>query len=226
MTTNMPHELSAQLGKDVEQGSFSWRRSPWEAALHDHEPTLELLDRLGHKVDRETTRAVVLKEFSAGRAVPAFVAAMIWGYGTTGYGPARVRWVLTGVRGRASAAAAIRTDVCEKLASGAQVARELGPVEGFRRMNNVGKVAYLGGSFFTKWLYFATALDGIADPSAAPILDAQVARWLRTQQVMSLRVDKTPDYERYLQLLKDWGQRSGRAPAQVEAAIFHLATGR
>jgi len=93
-------------------------------------------------------------------------------------------------------------------------------------MNNAGKIAYLGGPFFTKWLYFATAVDGIADPNAAPILDAQVAGWLRAKQVVFLPVDKTRDYESYLQLLKDWSQRSGRAPAQVEAGIFHLATGR
>ena len=190
VTMTMPQELSDHLATDVEQRSFPWRRSESEAALHDDEPTLELLRRLGDRVDRGTTRAVVREELSAGRVVPAFVAAMIWGYGTTGYGPVRVRWVLTGVRGRASAAVAIRTDVSEKLADGAQVALDRGP-------------------------------------NAAPILDAQVAGWLRAKQgVVSLRVDKTRDYESYLQLLKEWGQRSGRAPAQVEAGIFHLATGR
>jgi len=222
----MPQDLSDHLATDVEQRSSPWRRSQWEVALHDDEPTLELLRRLGERVDGGTTLAVVHEELSVGRVIPAFVAAMIWGYGTTGYGPVRVRWVLTGVRGRASAAAAIRTDLSEKLAHGAQVALDLGPAEGFRRMNNAGKIAYLGGPFFTKWLYFVTAVDGIADPNAAPILDAQVAGWLRAKQVVFLPVDKTRDYESYLQLLKDWSQRSGRAPAQVEAGIFHLATGR
>lgn len=226
VTTTMPEELSDYLAKDALQGRFPWRRSSWEAALHDDQLTLELLHSLGDEVDRESTRTVVLEELAADRVVPAFVAAMIWGYGTTGYGPARVRWVLTGVRGRAAAAAPIRADVGEKLAMGARVARDLGPVEGFRYMINAGKVAYLGGPFFTKWLYFATAVDGIAGPNAAPILDAQVARWLRIQQVVSLRVDKTPDYETYLRMLTEWGKRSGRAPAQVEAGMFHLATGR
>jgi hypothetical protein len=116
---------------------------------------------------------VVHEELSAGRVLPAFVAAMIWGYGSTGYVPVRVRWVLTGVRGRASAAATIRPDVSEKLAD-----------------------------------------------------RAQVAGWLRAKEVVSLRVDETRDYESYLQLLREWGQRSGHAPAQVEAGILHLATGR
>ncbi|WP_368660228.1 hypothetical protein [Verrucosispora sp. NA02020] len=61
---------------------------------------------------------------------------------------------------------------------------------------------------------------------SAPIFDAQVAKWLRTQRLASLHVNKTPDYEQYLKLLKDWGQRTGRAPAQVEAGIFQLATER
>ncbi len=226
MTKNMPQPLIDHLAKNTEQGAFGWRREAWQTALHDNELTLSMLDRLDENVDREITRTVVLEELSAGRVTPAFVAAMIWGYGKTGYGPARVRWVLTGVRGRASVSAPIRSDVLEKLTAGANVARESGPVEGFRYMNNAGKILYLGGPFFTKWLYFTTAVDGIADPNAAPILDAQVAGWLRANHVASLRVDKTPAYENYLRMLLDWGHRSGRAPAQVEAAIFHLATGR
>ncbi|MBO0595250.1 hypothetical protein I2485_14240 [Nesterenkonia sp. E16_7] len=226
MTKDMPQLLIERLAENAEQVAFGWRREAWQAAMHDDDATLALLDRLGENVDRETTRTVVLEELSAGRVTPAFVAAMIWGHGMTGYGPARVRWLLTGVRGRTSITAPIRPDVPEKLADGAKVARESGPVEGFRYMNNPGKILYLGGPFFTKWLYFTTAVEGIADPNAAPILDAQVAGWLRANHVESLRVDKTPSYENYLRLLKDWGHSSGRAPAQVEAAIFNLATGR
>ncbi|WJK33112.1 hypothetical protein [Solwaraspora sp. WMMA2065] len=36
-------------------------------------------------------------------------------------------------------------------------------------------VAYLGGAFLTTWLFMTTAVDGIVDPNAAPIVDAQVA---------------------------------------------------
>lgn len=140
----MPQPLIEHLAKNTEQGAFGWRREAWQTALHDDDMTLALLDRLDEHVDREITRTIVLEELSAGRVTPAFVAAMIWGYGKTGYGPARVRWVLTGVRGRASATAPIRSDVLEKLAVGAKVARDSGPVEGFKYMNNAGKVLYLG----------------------------------------------------------------------------------
>ena len=138
----------------------------------------------------------------------------------------RVRWVLTGVRGRACAAAAIRTDASEKLADGAQVALDVGAVEGVQAYEQRWQGRLPWRSVLHQVLYFATAVHGIADPNAAPILDAQIAGWLRAKHVVSLRVNNTRDYESYLQLLKEWGQRSGRAPAQVEAGIFHLATGR
>ncbi|MFV2008257.1 MULTISPECIES: hypothetical protein [unclassified Micromonospora] len=54
-----------------------------------------------------------------------------------------------------------------------------------------------------------TAADGIADPNAAPIVDAQVANRLRTQRLASLRVNRTPDDERYLELLKDRASGQG-----------------
>ncbi|MFC6568762.1 hypothetical protein [Actinoplanes utahensis] len=51
----------------------------------------------------------------------------------------------------------MRAEVREKPAAGAAVGRERGPVEGFRWMNNAGKVAYPGGPIFTKWSYFKRA---------------------------------------------------------------------
>src|ERR1043165_3619412 len=83
----MPRELLAHLASDVQQEGFHWRRGAWTAALPDDQPSLELLHRLGERVDRETTRAVVLEELSNGRVVSAFAAAMVWGYGMVGYGP-------------------------------------------------------------------------------------------------------------------------------------------
>ena len=86
VNTTMPHELSAHLAGQFEQRSFHWRRRAWEAVLHDDRPSVELLHRLGERVDRETTRDVVLGELTTARVLLAFVAAMIWGYGATGNG--------------------------------------------------------------------------------------------------------------------------------------------
>src|SRR5689334_22923811 len=79
VSTSMPRELSAYLAGRVEQRGFRWRLEPWKAAVHDDQPSIELLSRLSESVDRESTRAVVLGELSSGRVLAAFVAAMIWG---------------------------------------------------------------------------------------------------------------------------------------------------
>ena len=46
-------------------------------------------------------------------------------------------------------------------------------------MSDAGRIKYLAGVFFTKWLCFASALAGADDPNAAPILDQQVHDWLK-----------------------------------------------
>lgn len=81
--------------------------------------------------------------------------------------------------------------------------RDQGPVDGFRYLNNAGRIN--GAAFFTKWLYFASALTNADDPCAAPILDKQVSDWLEREASISLKIHRTPDYKRYLDILKDWG---------------------
>jgi hypothetical protein len=92
-------------------------------------------------------------------------------------------------------------------------------------MNNEGAIKHFGRSYFTKWLYFASALDGPDDAAAAPILDEKITGWLVKQAELSL--DKsTASYVQYLELLACWGAPHGRTRVQVEKAIFKLATGR
>ncbi|SDL79331.1 hypothetical protein SAMN04487916_114115 [Arthrobacter sp. ov407] len=115
--------------------------------------------------------------------------------------------------------------VSGRLEAGAQAARDDGPHEAFRLMNNDGAIKHLGRSYFTKWLYFASALEGPDDAAAAPILDDKIAGWLDREAKFSL--DRTTaSYARYLELLACWGERYGRTRVQVEKAIFKLATGR
>ncbi|WP_284991009.1 hypothetical protein [Arthrobacter sp. efr-133-TYG-120] len=86
-------------------------------------------------------------------------------------------------------------------------------------------IKHLGRSYFTKWLYFASALEGPDDAAAAPILDDKITGWLDNETDLSL--DKsTASYGRYLELLACWGEPYGRTRVQVEKAIFKLATGR
>jgi hypothetical protein len=119
-----------------------------------------------------------------------------------------------------------RADVAGLLRAGVETVRAQGPVEGFRHMNNAGRIKYLGGAFFTKWLYFTSALTSPDDPNAAPILDKQAYDWLEQHAGLNLDIDRTPDYERYIEVLTAWGDTHGRTTVQVEKVIFGLATGR
>lgn len=224
----VPPRLGEILAKAHEpQRGFSWNAASWKAALGDCPAVLTQLDALPQSVNRDEVCKVVTTNLARRSVLPAFVTAMVWGYGTAGYGPARVRWVLTGIRGRGAYGAPIRPDVAERLEAAVQVVRDLGAVEGFRHMNNAGHIKYLGGAFFTKWLYFTSAASGRPDDAtAAPILDKQIKDWLAANTRLDLNINRTPDYERYVELLTQWGAEFDRTAVQVEKAIFHLATGR
>ena len=224
----VPPRLGEILAKAHEpQRGFSWNAASWKAALGDCPAVLTQLDALPQSVNRDEVCKVVTTNLARRSVLPAFVTAMVWGYGTAGYGPARVRWVLTGIRGRGTYGAPIRPDVAERLEAAVQVVRDLGAVEGFRHMNNAGHIKYLGGAFFTKWLYFTSAASGRPDDAtAAPILDKQIKDWLAANARLDLNINRTPDYERYVELLTQWGAEFDRTAVQVEKAIFHLATGR
>ncbi|WP_349816893.1 8-oxoguanine DNA glycosylase OGG fold protein [Mycobacterium antarcticum] len=209
----------------VAQRSFPWNRSAWAPAMHDLPDVLRVLESLPDKVDRNLIPEVVTTQLEDERVLPAFVSAMVWGYGDSGYGPTRVRWILSGVKTGAHDAS-VRGDVAVLLRTAANTVRVQGPVEGFRYMNNAGRIKYLGGAFFTKWLSFASALINADDPCAAPILDKQVHDWLQREAGISLNIHRTPDYERYLDTLKAWGADYDRTAVQVEKSIFGLATGR
>lgn len=222
-----PPVLAELLHADPKaQRAFAWNKKPWQNRLHDLPDVLDVLEALPPAVDRDSTRLVVHSELKAGRVLPAFVAAMIWGYGRVGYGPARVRWVFTGTKGPDALDAPVLATVSERLAAGGQKAREGKLRDAFYLMNNDGRIKYLGSAFFTKWLYFASALSGPDDPVAAPILDKRVVTWLDGHKVVPLRLNNTASYITYLDILANWGERYGRTRVQVEKAIFGLATGR
>lgn len=221
-TPTLPTPLAERLTTPSTQRAFPWKREAWRR-LERHDGVTEALDTLPAAVDRDTTRRAVQAQLDAGNVAGAFVAAMVWGYGTTGYGPARTDWVITGNRERT---APCRADLAEKLSRAVAIARAEGAVAGYRYLNNAGRLSYLGPAFFTKWLYFTTAVDGVDDPTAAPILDQQVISWLRQNAGLELRPWYTDDYASYLQILGAWARPSGASPVQVEREIFGLATGR
>jgi hypothetical protein len=226
MDPKVPPLLAEVLAKQpLPQRAFPWTPAGWRKEMHDLPDVLQVLDGIPERVDRSMVREAVLADLGGGRVLPAFVSAMVWGYGDAGYGAMRVRWVLTGVKAGAHNAP-VRGDVADLLRTAAEVVRTQGPVEGFRYMNNAGRIKYLASAFFTKWLYFASALTSADDPNAAPILDDQVRQWLEKNAGVILDISRTADYQRYFDALTGWGEIYGRTPIQVEKAIFGLATGR
>ncbi|WP_143101905.1 hypothetical protein [Amycolatopsis marina] len=204
------------------QSAFGWNRDVWFAQLRDRPDVVDALTALEDRVDRHTTAAFVLAELNNDRVLSAFTAAMVWGYGLAGYGPSRLRRVLTGVGGSRSRDAAVRPDIADRLLGAVSVVREQGPVEAYSYMYGTGRIKYLGGAYFTKWLYFVSAVDGPDTPAAAPILDKRVAVWLNANIALRLRVDRTESYRLYYGLLGEWGRQFGRTRPQVEQAIFEL----
>jgi len=226
MPKPVPSLLAAALAEPPRpQHAFVWEPAGWRTEMHDLPEVQGMLGDLPGRVDRELIRLKVLEELNEGRVISAFVSAMVWGYGDRGYGPVRVRWVLTGVK-QGAHGASVRGDVPGLLSDAVEVVRGEGAVEGFRFMANAGRLKYLASAFFTKWLYFASALDSPDDPRAAPILDKQVHDWLEKHADMTLDISRTHEYRRYLDVLTEWGDQFARTPVQVERVIFSLATGR
>lgn len=170
-------------------------------------------------------------QLALGRGIAALVPVMIWG-GPGGYGPFRTRAILTANRTRGNWKLPIEPMVECRLLEGARVAREEGPVDAFRLMNNSGHIKYLGAAFFTKWISFASAQGNVYGDEGAPILDKRVRDWIdlntRDTARVNLSTTSTNDYAEYLALLDVWriGDDWSRTRVQVELAIFDLTRDR
>ncbi|HLS49778.1 MAG TPA: hypothetical protein VK024_07260 [Actinomycetaceae bacterium] len=198
------------------------KRAAWEKWLAGIDGAEAGLAVVPAELDRAEMCRISEKLIASREIVGAFVVAMVWGYGSSGYGPYRTRAVLTGHR--SPQGRSIEPNVVERLRESATIAREKGAVEGFRYLNNrnLGRIAYLGPAFFTKWLYAATARGVHDSREAAPVLDARVLGWVNHHTDLHLRPRLTEDYARYLAALTVWGTAAepARTPVAVEEAIF------
>jgi len=219
---DLPASLSAALAADpVPQAAFPWSREAWAPVAEDLDGGSELLDSLPDAVDRESTRDVVARELVVGHTLRAFLAVMVWGWGATGNGPLRTRWILTGVGRKDALDHPVRSGVAPRLTKAAELVGERGPVEACRYLLNEGAIKHFKMSYVTKWLYFASARGGLDDSRVAPILDARVAEWFASECGTILDLNRTDTYARYVRTLTEWGGET-RTPAQVELAIVEL----
>lgn len=224
----IPDALARRLSEDLPpQASFSWSRVTWDPVVHDISDAKVTLQSLPDRLDRAIVRDVVLSGLSREGVLGAFVSVYVWGW-PGGVGPSRTRRVLTGVRTRDNFDAPVDESVRDRLLEGAARVQQSGAEEGFRFMNNEGKIKHLGGAFFTKWLSFTSMVKSIDGPEVAPILDKRVQVWIaaQTDHRMNLSTTSTADYRRYLELLDTWGSAYDRTRTQVELAIFELTRDR
>ncbi|MFJ8133935.1 8-oxoguanine DNA glycosylase OGG fold protein [Streptomyces hydrogenans] len=117
-------------------------------------------------ISRAQVVAVAREAVKAGEWAQALVASYVWGQGRTGYGPHRLKEILS------------QPNASDALAEAGATLQQKGAVAAYRGL--YGTVRGLGPAFFTKLLYF---LDLAMDTSAAPhalILDQRVARVVRS----------------------------------------------
>lgn len=197
---------------------FSFRRDRWLEWLGHIDEAAALLRDLPPELDRATVKDIVSSSWEQNPA-GAFVATMVWGHGHSGYGPYRVARILT--LDANPREAPINQATVSKLLTSGQKAQAEGPVSSYYFLNNEGRIWGLGPAFFTKWLFFVGASSRVSETVAAPILDQLILTWLRDEG-FPLRPGRTPDYERYVNLLTEWGEPHGLAPADVEERIFRI----
>lgn len=230
MTPSIPAALATRLSEDLPpQRAFTWNRAKWAPVVHDVPDAKTALDVLPDLLDRAVVREAVQGNLQGDRVIGAFVPVLIWG-GPGGYGPFRARTILTGVKAQTNIDAPVDETIRDRLMKGSETARQSGAVEAFRLMNNDGKIKYLGGAFFTKWLAFSSMVDSIDGQDVAPILDKRVRDWIAAHteggERVLLSTSSSQDYGRYVELLEAWGTPFGRTRAEVELAIFDLTRDR
>lgn len=200
------------------QRPFKFKRANWLKDLQHVPGADDAINSLPDYVDRAIIRQAVA-ELEEDNVVGAFIAVMIWGYGLTGYGPHRTLRVLSDDFRHG---AQLSSDVVTKLRGSITVAREQGTIAGYSYLNNDGKMRGLAASFFTKWLYYITATGPQDEAKAAPILDNIVINWFRGEVGEKLRRDRTPYYERYVEILVEWGTPYDLSAVDVEERIFRI----
>ncbi|MET7373437.1 hypothetical protein [Micromonospora arida] len=107
--------------------------------------------------------------------LPLLVTSFAWGWGSRGFGPTRLRWVLNG---KAGLPGLPTSEIEERLATAVDALDRRGAGAAYQSLFDTGRISAFGPAFFTKFLYFA----GRADKARCPalILDARLARQMRS----------------------------------------------
>jgi hypothetical protein len=207
---SIPDRLRGLVERDRRGGS----RQPAVAVLAERWiPRLaadaDVIAGFPDELDRDRVRELVL-DGSPGAAgtLAGFIATQIWGYGTNGYGPARLAKALSDPR-LPGALEAARS----RLKSG-------DPVGAFRTLCVEHQIPWTGMAFGSKYLYFA-------DPHRrALILDRIIRDWLAEHARVWLtgRRDER-EYAVWLLLAERWAGALRLSPERLEMLIFNDGLG-
>jgi hypothetical protein len=183
------------------QPAVSVQSGRWIDALGGYAGVLE---RLPADLDRVNGRAFALAcSKSRDGAVAAFIASQIWGYGTNGYGPFRLRQALAD------------RDLPQVLGGARVRVQNNDPVGAFRVLCVEHQIAHVGAAFGSKFLFFV-------DPHGrALILDRVVRSWLSKHAGLRLGGSRDErEYAVWLRVAAQWGAELNISVEQVERLIF------
>lgn len=252
--TTVPVSLHALLTTPFRPAPpVRWHRAHWQLWADRMGQDFRLPD-VDDTVDRADAAALVHEELERGRTTPAFVAAMVWAYGTANDGPYRTATVLGGRRRPTAvqpevvaalddAVGTARDATAPAGTAGAEAPAGPGPEVSTGRAlprsvaADAARSAHrrivqhrlhgLAPAGLTAWLHFASARRDPYAPHAVPVLDDDVRGWLATDADLPLRDGHPDDYGRYVERLVTWGRPFGRTPVQVESSVRTLvASGR
>lgn len=213
-----PELVRLMEGLFAPQRAFPFRRDKWLETMQQISGADDAINALPDLVDRTIIKETV-RNLEEHNIVGAFIVAMIWGHGLSNYGPYRTLRVLTN---DFTTGGELSAEVETKIRQSCTISREQGSVEGFRYLANEGKIRELGSSFFTKWLYYATATGPQGEIGAAPILDELIIEWFKNEVDEQLRYGRTWSYERYIEIVTHWGKPYNLSAVDIEERIFRL----
>lgn len=217
-TTKVPKRLAAEVTRltgerPVLDQAIGWRRSHWDTSklsqFQSHLDEIADASTPGDDGLRHIQRRHVF-DLAGGDAVPLFLAAMVWGYGTIGYGPERV-----GEIARNAGA-----DFAPKLERQREAALR-GPSGSWTSFRSTDRLRGLGPAFASKFAYFAAFEQSDAD--VRPLIVDLNTSWAMWKLVKLPRsVELKGSYLDYVEVAHRWAADNNWRADEVEWALFEI----